>query len=332
MNGFDSLMNLFDKPDAFIEFFVKNTLFFRVEDVRSQAEFIKDEINEGNKIPVRYSQKMKDKFVSKERRLGAVKNRKQAVDISRTSEIFSKKRKEIKVECDSTGNKFVVDRICNYTGYRVSTTNSNVINYSISHVWGETYDPYFFTSLWNIVLIPTYLNWILDKPKDQQEINEQIQSIIKALCIKLYNPNVLMEDIDVNIDDAYLEKAQVLIDNDNVKFLYPRYEAVDKELYDDTLSNKDFIVTALEQIKEKLNEELVTMLMNRTFCKEKFELAFPILREFNSSDTNFNDNAGNCRYYKQNTFFIFNNKKFMICNHWFPIQRILFFNWKSLLK
>jgi hypothetical protein len=35
----------------------------------------------------------------------------------------------------------------------------------------------------------------MDKPKHQHELNGHIQSLIRSICIELYNPNSLLEDL-----------------------------------------------------------------------------------------------------------------------------------------
>lgn len=193
-NGFNSLYNLIKSEDEFLDFFVRNTLFLNPEYIKNQADEMLLKIETGSKLPVRFSLKMKEYFKSESKRVSTIKNRRDAVNYSRDFEFFSRIRPEIKVEFDSTGNKFVVDEIEKYTNCRVSTSQSHIINYSISHVWGKTYDPLFFSSLWNIVLVPSYLNPIMDKPKHQHELNGQIQSLIRSICIQLYNPNSLLNE------------------------------------------------------------------------------------------------------------------------------------------
>lgn len=194
-NGFNSLYNLIKSENEFVEFFVMNTLFIHPDYIEKQADEMLERIDKNEKIPVRFSQKMKEYFKSEDKRISTIKNRRDAVNFSRDFDFYSKIRPDIKVEFDSTGNKFVVDAIEKYTNCRVSTSQSHIINYSISHVWGKTNDPLFFSSLWNIVLVPSYLNPIMDKPKHQHELNGHIQSLIRSICIELYNPNSLLEDL-----------------------------------------------------------------------------------------------------------------------------------------
>lgn len=216
-NGFDSLYQLIGSDeDKFIEFFITNSIFISPEAVEKQAVAMKFSIAAEDKIPVRYSQKMKKHFISEDKRPSAVVNRKDAVSKSREFDFFSKERRNVKVEFDSTGNKKVVDAISEYT----KIDYSKFINFTLSHVWARTYDPFFFSSLWNIVIIPNYLNPIMDKPKNQQQINEKIQSVVKAICIELYNPNKLLsEKLIVEVDKKSKSIASNFIKSNKLKFL-----------------------------------------------------------------------------------------------------------------
>ena len=337
MNGLDGLIKLTGTEDNFIKHFFESVLFFNPEVVKLRAKFLLDEIASNNKIPVRYSLKLKKKFCSNEGGVGSVKNRKQAQQFSVKNDLIFKERK-IKVVCDSNGNKSVVDCIKNYTAYSISTNKSDYINYTISHIWAKTDDPLFFTSLWNIVIVPNYLSPILDKPSNQHTINLKIQSIIKAICVELYNPNELMNEYLVDeVSEEYKKIAKKFIDDGLVIYIGRKNDTaeignsvVEKkpiQLVDTKISNKDNVILLLEKLKAKSNNDKILKLTSGTQCKELFNLAFPLLRLDNSDESQYLDETGSTRYYKQNTYFEFNDRKYIICNHWFPTQRRLFELW-----
>ena len=66
---------------------------------------------------------------------------------------------------DYDGNDFVRTAIHRYTGVWVCENNRvNMLrNYVISHIWPDTADPFYFSSLWNVVIIPAHCNDIMDK-------------------------------------------------------------------------------------------------------------------------------------------------------------------------
>lgn len=131
---------------------------------------------------------------------------------------------------DYDGNDFVRDAIHRYTGVWVCKNNKmNMLrNYKISHIWGRTYDPFYFSSLWNVVIIPAHCNDIMDKDPTLHPIVAAIQNLFRAICYKLYGPNNYLTDIE-NIlkqsnpeiriprvaapSPADREKAQAYIDN-----------------------------------------------------------------------------------------------------------------------
>lgn len=98
--------------------------------------------------------------------------------------------KDVTIVIDRDNNYFVRAAISQYTGHIVSQGASNtLINYTISHIWPYTADPFYFTSLWNIVLIPTHCNYIMDKGASTHPVVRDIQELFRAICYLLYDPN-----------------------------------------------------------------------------------------------------------------------------------------------
>ena len=131
---------------------------------------------------------------------------------------------------DYDGNDFVRTAIRRYTGVWVCENNRvNMLrNYVISHIWPSTADPFYFSSLWNVVIIPAHCNGIMDKNPKLHHLVAAIQNLFRAICYLLYNPNNYLTDIEnilkqnnPNIQiprvaepsPADLQKAQTYIDN-----------------------------------------------------------------------------------------------------------------------
>ena len=131
---------------------------------------------------------------------------------------------------DYDGNDFVRTAIHRYTGVWVCENNRvNMLrNYVISHIWPNTADPFYFSSLWNVVIIPAHCNDIMDKDPKSHHVVAAIQNLFRAICYLLYNPNNYLTDIE-NIlkqsnpeiriprvaepSPADLQKAQTYINN-----------------------------------------------------------------------------------------------------------------------
>lgn len=131
---------------------------------------------------------------------------------------------------DYDGNDFVRTAIHRYTGVWVCENNRvNMLrNYVISHIWPDTADPFYFSSLWNVVIIPAHCNDIMDKDPKSHHVVAAIQNLFRAICYLLYEPNNYLTDIEnilkqsnPNIQisrveipaSADLQKAQTYIDN-----------------------------------------------------------------------------------------------------------------------
>ena len=72
---------------------------------------------------------------------------------------------------DGNGNAKVCQMINEYTGYNLAykLENKPFVNFIISHIWGRAIDPRYFTNFWNIVLVPAWVNHLLDKDVDDEE-------------------------------------------------------------------------------------------------------------------------------------------------------------------
>lgn len=100
-----------------------------------------------------------------------------------------KKYNEYHVEIDKDNNAAVRSLIKEKTGLSVSEGKSSILqNTVISHVWGRAYDPRYFTSLWNIVLIPAWANSLMDKEDAEPEsLASKMRATFMAVCAKLYS-------------------------------------------------------------------------------------------------------------------------------------------------
>ena len=145
-----------------IKFMLEQSLFFKPDHVNRRQE----EMSNASSLPVRFSRTMKDR----------------QIDSDRT--FIDEKGKKLLIDQD--GNRSVRDIIKKYTGHIVSQGKSSTIKFvNISHVWGQAYEANYFTSLWNIVLIPSYCNPLMDKVSEK--LAGTVQSVFREVCNKLYD-------------------------------------------------------------------------------------------------------------------------------------------------
>ena len=105
----------------------------------------------------------------------------------------------IPIWIDRDGNKAVRDLIARETGFTVSSGYDNFfVNFKISHIWGNAFDPRFFTSLWNIVLVPSWANDLLDKHGSEMSLAQKMINTYKAICEILYGAASLGNKLGVN--------------------------------------------------------------------------------------------------------------------------------------
>ncbi|WP_310558315.1 hypothetical protein [Flavobacterium sp.] len=226
IDGLEPLLSLFEGEKEFIEHFFKNVLFFKFEDVEKQSRILLESIKDGKQIPVRYTMKTDEYFhynndkIVKEKSKISFKNKKDAKTFALNQDYYHNET-GIKICFDKDGNYYVRNEIYRYSGHRVSQGSiSNVKNYVISHIWAKTENPYFFSSFWNIALIPNHLAFILDKSDGNSEVARKIKIISKAICYHLYNPNKLigMEIIDEKELVNGLELAKIYIKDNLINY------------------------------------------------------------------------------------------------------------------
>ena len=270
MNGTKQLIDCLFKGNesAFIEHFVKSCFFIPINEVKKRAKEMLTDISNNAKINVRFGKTYLKECFETEPKKNVLKNKpkKEIRRIASEEALFFKDGK-VKVSIDSTGNQAVVFAIEKATGYTINGNSSDFFNYTLSHVWpNTTHNPYYFSSLWNIVIIPNYLNYIMDKPEKQDPINGKIQKLIKAICIELYNPDALMNNkIKVDSPIEYIDLAKKAINEGWVNFLDKKPESSSGEKIIFVVYKEIFIVPFVQiLLKKKL---FLTKLITRTLKK-----------------------------------------------------------------
>lgn len=335
-NATEHLINkLFEgNKEKFISFFIESCLFIPKKAVKDRAKEMLESIKKEEKIPIRRIGKDNGClfYTENNRRRLDKKDWKKVKEIAKKEDVIFKRedgKLDIKISIDGNGNQAVVAAIKGHIGLNVNTFNSSIKDYTISHIWQKTtHHPLYFSSLWNIVVIPNMVNYIMDKPAHHNEINEEIQELMKAICIELYNPNELMGELLVeNVENKYREKAKSIIQKAKITFLDELnierediagyMEADNKELIDiNKLGNKEFIFQLLEYLKEnELLEESLDILTDEQQCRSLFQQYYPILLEKNGANKT-KDDKDRSRYYS-NEYFEFQEKKYFVVSEWY---------------
>lgn len=92
---------------------------------------------------------------------------------------------------DHNGNIEVCNLIKEITGYSLFSQSTDFVNFTISHIWREAPDARFFTNLWNIVIVPTWVNFLLDKGHGQGSLSSKMLDTFKRVCIEHYKMSKL---------------------------------------------------------------------------------------------------------------------------------------------
>ena len=169
IDGMDSLLNCINPVD-FVKLAVQSSFFSSPSIVMERHEEMKRILNNHEPLSVRRTAR-KDK----------------------SEKIFKDENDGFccPIVYDAFGNDVVIKLINHYTGYTIARNKSIFRNYVISHIWGEAKDPRYFTSFWNLVLIPAWANHLMDKTPKRGSVSSILSSIIKRICFEVYPINKL---------------------------------------------------------------------------------------------------------------------------------------------
>jgi hypothetical protein len=180
IDGIDQLILLYRNQDDFVEAFLASTLFIPPEIVYLRNQEMIELYKTGGKFPIRYSP-------SHHEALG-ISNKAEAITLTRDKEARLSAYPAFNIKIDNDGNHENRRSIKKYLGQAISTgKNSTVKNYIISHVWGLASHPLFFSSLWNIVLIPAHFNYLMDKDPESHPVVKIVKERIQRKCVSIYN-------------------------------------------------------------------------------------------------------------------------------------------------
>lgn len=223
MDGINVLREFCSDEKELIRRILCSILFFDAESVKQQTLYTKQQIEEGKAIPVRFTSN--DHFYHQrevKKTTPSFKNRREAVQYTKDNPLFHKET-GIRICFDNDGNYFPKKSILKYTGYRVSSGNlSTITNYTIAHIWGETDNPLYFGLLWNYCLVPAPFAFLTDKRDDSDLIVKRVKELIKAISIKLYNPDDFLKQWSKSVEmpsKEALKEAEQLIKGKLVKFV-----------------------------------------------------------------------------------------------------------------
>lgn len=261
-DGLDILINEFDSHGILLEkHMVENSIFICPDKVKEQMDGLmnllsnldnpNNYIKKGNsKLPVRFSEdavNVKYLDVAGNDLRPVITKKRMGNKVCKAQDVYTQiypgaippgvvpvspmsDYRGVSIIIDYDGNDFVRTAIHRYTGVWVCENNwvNMLRNYVISHIWPDTADPFYFSSLWNVVIIPAHCNDIMDKDPKSHHVVAAIQNLFRAICYLLYNPNNYLTDIEnilkqnnPNIQiprvaepsPADLQKAQTYIDN-----------------------------------------------------------------------------------------------------------------------
>lgn len=187
-----------ERFNVLTQYMIGQTYFFTPESVNRRHQEIVNILRNNDKLPSRFSTQQGAYFDALENGLALqFRNYRHAYEVSTIQNVFYDcgRGRRIPVVIDRDGNSAVRTLIESVSGARVSggLAWNNVQSAVISHIWGNAHHPLFFTNLWNIVVVPDYLNAILDKNENADandlgcRIVNYVKTYYKKLCYQKYD-------------------------------------------------------------------------------------------------------------------------------------------------
>ncbi|MBO7053996.1 MAG: hypothetical protein J6W37_01260 [Bacteroidales bacterium] len=219
IDGIESLINeLGGNENEFVKLAINASYFFDNKLVNQRNNDILDAIKKNEALPARIS-------IGKGNYNNTLPEKGDKCDFKINGEPIiikndngEEKRENILIKIDKDNNEEVRRYINKETGYTIAQGRKNSIfqNYNISHIWGNAFDPRYFTSLWNIVFIPSWANSLMDKPSCPiGSLESKMKNTYKTICKKMYFENKEMKDWLKNISlenlaNEDLEEADIV--------------------------------------------------------------------------------------------------------------------------
>lgn len=300
---FDGMKSLVDQfgEDEFVRFAISSCFFFSKDLVDMRHKTLCRNIEEGIAVPARLSTNKKYYGGKKLKR----KTQEVIFNDNETGKILTK--------IDGNGNANIDSLITNLTGYYLKGNKSRTpdfINYKISHIWGNSFHPCYFTSLWNVVLVPLFVNDILDKPSavnGTYHIGAKILNTLKAIIYTYYG----LESYDWNslgIQAPSYDKSFVLPGSYTINVLSPcenkvplKPVRVEVTLTSETSEIAEQKTSVSENVSDLEEEDQIRELLRSIGMKTFVEIIYPALkRNINISVADLSDKDSEFSQYTVN--------------------------------
>ncbi len=228
-NGIKELAELFKNSHfSLINYMISHSLFPEPDLVKQRAKEIAQLIENNDKIPARFS--TGNNYYDVNCTKVKFQSRKEGCDKTNQGDFYFAEN-GIKVQIDSNGNKTICDYLADNTSINITSGSSqrNCYGYMISHIWGRAINPLFFSNFWNIVLIPQFVSFILDKGDEMASIKYS-KELYKALAFVLYKDSIDMINsalakankakLDITKpDDDIMNDAKDMIKKNIIKYI-----------------------------------------------------------------------------------------------------------------
>lgn len=184
------------------------------------------------------------------------------------------KKQDCLVYIDKDGNYAVKEIIKSNTCCVVNGSKKSLVNYIISHIWGQAKDPRYFSNLWNIVLVPSYANPLLDKnyEKDSTHPGTKLLNTLKAVMTGFYCFNDLEWD-KLKMNQPSYEKNQVISIKEKLKIHYLKRKPYDSGIgsVEQEIMETDFDMVDTEFCDEETRVDNIKEDKNTGKMKTEYE-------------------------------------------------------------
>lgn len=204
------------------KFIIENCYFIDKEIAKTDFDNVYRAYKEGKEpISVRY--KKSASFQKEKNDRKHTDDKEKILKYQKNNKLFLKYNNElIYVKIDSDGNKALRDKIKAHTGFKVSNgKDSDITSCIISHIFDSKNEhPILFSCLFNIVVVPTWLDHFIDKHNIYLQEGINTKDFFKGLIYNYYCDSISIDKEIINIEK--LDKKAFEKSKNYIKYIKPK--------------------------------------------------------------------------------------------------------------
>ncbi len=200
---FSELVSQFEDQNALIEHVLQNILFFDRDSVHQQAADLSARIarslaDRTEAIPIVYSSKVREDLCVETKgdharyRLNMFGKDTQLGLLSCCADMIHKPT-DVRILLETADNRYLHEQIYRHTGNIMDSwyTPNRDSKYTLLHIWDKTDDPYCYSALWNMLVVPRRMKFFWNDDLHACPQYTALCATVRAIAYLLFEPEAL---------------------------------------------------------------------------------------------------------------------------------------------